>query len=205
MAHRTPIDKRRLCWEYHLASDKDKIMRGWPVTIIQFCKNIGITPPTYQKYIKDEKYRPRERPIPQEWKPPVNPEPGKSEEDELPLDISNISLEEVVRQIRKHPDDPRWWNMWVALQKGKQETKFEPTATDIAKIADIFIERITRIIPESCRGTCPLLTKSILLYDEVCVDSEPEHGQDSQVAAVGLSVGLDDDSPDLSDNPDNQG
>jgi len=83
------------------------------------------------------------------------------------------------------------------------EEKFELSAEDIIAASHRIIRRIQDAVPEKCRGSCPLLFESALFYDPLCVDSEPEHGEDSQVAAVDVPDGLADDTPDLPDSGDN--
>jgi hypothetical protein len=193
---------QRCYYAWRLTPAQVHKVRGEPITRDEYQRRFGDSIKSLDKW--DDLYinacRALETPLEE---PTPEPKPKNLDPDLLQsLDQKSIYafiLQNPTPQNLRLLADMKGWT------KKQEETKLEFTADDIARAADELVRRLQELVPQSCRGTCPLLAKSALLYDKVCVDSEPEHREGSEVATLELSDGLDDGIPDLSDSPLNQG
>ena len=76
----------------------------------------------------------------------------------------------------------------VFTDKREDTLRVEFTPTDRIRQARELRDELRRELDES--GSCPLCGFSKVLRHEVCLDTESEHSEDREVAALGLSTGL---------------
>lgn len=74
------------------------------------------------------------------------------------------------------------------IEKKEEVHKVEFTVTDRQQIATEFLEGLRREAKDS--GICPVCDKSKALRLEPCLDTEPEHETDREVAVLELPTGF---------------
>lgn len=142
------------------------------VTVNDVCKHVGITVRTY--YVWQGK--------------PVD---SKFDFDaELEKNAPKL-VKQILKQVSSQKCSPKTLEIYAKLlgkyvDKREDKLKVEFTPTDYSLIAGRVVQGL-RDQYQSGNGICPVCQRPKVLVDAVCVDTEPEHGEESQVADMDVS------------------
>ncbi len=155
-------------------SKEERVRKGYPVSWKSMAKYLGVTQQTLINWRKELE----------------NGEVNKVD-IEVPTEDKIKLFDDLLFQLASSPNSPAKYKELFArrygllLDKIEETHKLEVTADDYFRIRREAENRV-REHNEQLGGDRSVLPEPHLLPEQVCVDTEQEHGEDGEVGGVGL-------------------
>ena len=189
------IDEDRAAYEHWAdLTDSMRIKLGMPRTLKEFARVRGISYEKAKGWYKSRNNRERKERELREKRGEDLSADFATVREEIEWKLKNIdklnSADVAALRLRAE--------MYDLVGKRKDTGAIQLTGDDYFRITGEVFGRILGELPSECVRDCPLLAKFGVLSEQIRLDSELQHGQEGEMAAVGLSTGP---SKDVSGEP----